>query len=66
MLTFLTEVAGDASTTVVEESLSAAEKINDFFAKPGVQATCCIVVAALVVALSYEFIVKRLIRKLKK
>ena len=63
MLDFLTE---NVSGEVVEETLTAAEKVIEFFDKPWVQATCWIGGAIVVAALGYEFVVKRLIRKLKK
>lgn len=62
MLNFLTENAGE----VVENTLTAAEKVNEFFAKPGVQAAAWILGAVAIIGAVYQFVVKPGIRKLKK
>ena len=59
----LTDVAGEDA---VEETLSAAEKILDFFKTDAVKATACVVVSAVVLVLGYNFIIKPLVRRTNK
>ena len=46
------------SLTETTDTKSAAEKINDFFAKPEMQATGWILLSAVVVAVAGYFLVK--------
>ena len=65
LLQMLTGTNPEVSEEVVEETLSVAEKIVDWFDKPGVQAL--MIVGGIVVGciLAYEFGIKRLLRKLR-
>lgn len=65
-LLILTEVAGDETTTVVEESAKWFEKVNDWFDKPAVAAVISIAGLVAIGLCVYHFAIKKLLRKGRK
>ena len=68
-LTILTETSGDVvqdGSEVVEETKEFVDKVIEFSDKPWVQATLFIVGGLVLGALTYQFVIKPIIKKVRK
>ena len=66
MLQFLTGATGEVTEETVEETVNFFDKVIEFSDKPWVEAVTFIVGGIVFGALAYQFVIKPLIRKMRK
>ena len=66
MLQFLTGNTGEVTEETVEETVEFFDKVIEFSDKPWVEAVTFIVGGIVLGALAYQFVIKPLIRKMRK